>query len=64
MWRETMAKFGVEVSRTIYLNLLLEAEAPEEAEKIAKEQIETGWQDLNNWKEYLSERGYHAELKG
>ena len=59
-----MAKFDVEVSGTIYLTLLLEADTKEEAEKIAKEQAER-WTDLNTWKEYLTERGYHAqELKG
>ena len=58
-----MAKFDVEVFRTIYLNILLEADTEEEAEKLAKEQAEN-WTDLNNWKEHPTERGYYAkELK-
>jgi hypothetical protein len=58
-----MAKFDVEVYRTICLNFFIEADTKEEAERIAKEQ-EQGWTDLNTWKEYPSERGYHTqELK-
>jgi hypothetical protein len=59
----TMRKFDVEVRRTIYLTLLLEAETEDEAEKIAKED-EKAWTDLNFWKEDPSEcRYYVQELK-
>ena len=43
-----MQKFDVEVQRTIYKRVFLEAETQEEAEKIAKE-LATQNQDLNSW---------------
>jgi hypothetical protein len=59
-----MAKFDVEAYKTIYLNLLLEADTKEDAERLAREQIKE-WTDLNCWKEYPTERGFYVhELKG
>jgi hypothetical protein len=43
-----MQKFDVEVKRTIYKRVFVEAETPEEAEKIAKE-LATQNNDLNTW---------------
>jgi hypothetical protein len=43
-----MQKFDVEVKRTIYKRVFVEAETPEEAEKIAKE-LATQNSDLNTW---------------
>ena len=54
-----MAKFDVEVTRMVALQLLVEADTEEEAIRIAKEQTE-GLTDLNTWTEYPSERGYYA----
>jgi hypothetical protein len=44
-----MAKFDVEIRKTIHLNFFLETETKEEAETLAKEQMK-GWTDLNTWR--------------
>jgi hypothetical protein len=49
-----MAKFDVEVRRTIYHHFFIDANTREEAEAIAKEQVK-GWTDLNTWREYQNE---------
>jgi hypothetical protein len=49
-----MAKFDVEIRKTIHLNFFLETETEEDAEKLAKEQMK-GWTDLNTWREYQNE---------
>jgi hypothetical protein len=49
-----MAKFDVEIRKTIHLNFFLETDTKEEAEKLAKEQMK-GWTDLNTWGEYQNE---------
>lgn len=56
-----MPKFDVEVFTTIYVHLFVEAGTKEEAEALAKEQIETDWSDFNSWNEYPSERQYVAQ---
>jgi hypothetical protein len=59
-----MPKFDVEAFTTIYVHLFLEAGTKEEAEALAKEQIEGDWNDFSRWNEYISERDYNArELK-
>jgi hypothetical protein len=56
-----MAKFDVEVHRTLYVAFMVEADTKEKAEALSKERIETEYKDLNTWNEYVQELGFIVE---
>jgi hypothetical protein len=47
-----MPEYEVTVHRTLFVSLGVEADSKEEAEALAKERIETEFEDTYNWNDY------------
>jgi hypothetical protein len=47
-----MPQFEVVVERTLYVTLEIDAATKEEAEKLAKQQIATNYEDIYDWFDY------------